>query len=223
MHERHKLGSADTSKYQYTSWQRLKEIMLTSSPTHSETNINAGNLRPLKIANLKISNAFWKIPKIKLKDQINVLKYRTDTIYTQKHVNWFRRTYDCAHCPLCGAIDSANHITLGCAHPTIQGMIMNRHHTAVSLCGKAISKGRFGSSIIAMDACASDKLLEQDMEVPEDITRAIPDWLFPNGTCPSIRYQSRPDAILVRPIPGRATHLDPNKYQLKTGISTLLS
>ncbi len=34
MQYRHKLGSANTSKYQYTSWQRLKEIMLPSSLAH---------------------------------------------------------------------------------------------------------------------------------------------------------------------------------------------
>ena len=88
-------------------------------------------------------------------------------------------------------------------------MITNRHHAAVSLCGEAISQGRYAFSIVTMDACNNEKLLEQDMEVPEDITRAIPEWLFPSGTRPLARHQSRPDAILVRPIPGRTASFDP--------------
>ena len=104
---------------------------------------------------------------------------------------------------------------LGCKNPTIQGMITNRHYTAVSLCCKAISKGSFGSSIIAMDACASDKLLEQDLVVPEAITRTIPTWLFPPDTCSPARHQSRPDAILVRPIPGGTINLDSRRIPAK--------
>eukprot|EP00983_Pelagomonas_calceolata_P072668 1151814-Pelagomonas_calceolata.AAC.1 len=36
-------------------------------------------------AHQKISNSFWSNPKATLKQQINLLKYRTGTIYTQKH------------------------------------------------------------------------------------------------------------------------------------------
>eukprot|EP00983_Pelagomonas_calceolata_P057285 1145007-Pelagomonas_calceolata.AAC.1 len=36
-------------------------------------------------------------------------------------------------------------------------------------------------------------------------------FLFPYGTCFSARHQSRPDAILVRSIPGRPSHIDPSK------------
>jgi len=89
-------------------------------------------------------------------------------------------------------------------------MIMNRHHTAVSLCGEEISKGMMGASIVTMDACNSEKLSEQNIEVPPDITRAIPGWLFPN--CENTaRHQSRPDAVLVQPILGRPTHPDPKQ------------
>eukprot|EP00983_Pelagomonas_calceolata_P101039 1158646-Pelagomonas_calceolata.AAC.1 len=59
-----------------------------------------------------------------------------------------------------------------------------------------------------MDACCRGKLEEQGIEVPENIPRDIPDWAFPNGG-PSARHQSRPDAVFVRPVPGRATHLTP--------------
>eukprot|EP00983_Pelagomonas_calceolata_P005383 174995-Pelagomonas_calceolata.AAC.2 len=34
---------------------------------------------------------------------------------------------------------------------------------------------------------------------------------FPNGTGPSVRHQSRSDAVFVRSIPGRSAHLDPTE------------
>eukprot|EP00983_Pelagomonas_calceolata_P122681 1160931-Pelagomonas_calceolata.AAC.1 len=46
---------------------------------------------------------------------------------------------------------------------------------------------------------------------PENTSRAIPNWVFPNGTGSSARHQSRPDAIFVCSIPGRQTYVDPSK------------
>eukprot|EP00983_Pelagomonas_calceolata_P124077 1161070-Pelagomonas_calceolata.AAC.10 len=51
-----------------------------------------------------------------------------------------------------------------------------------------------------MDACCKEKLKEQGIEVPKNITRDIPGWALPNGTGPFARDQSRPDAVFVRPI-----------------------
>eukprot|EP00983_Pelagomonas_calceolata_P034466 1079756-Pelagomonas_calceolata.AAC.1 len=64
-----------------------------------------------------------------------------------------------------------------------------------------LSKGRFGSSLIGMDACRHERLLEQGIEVPENNSRTIPDWVFPNSSGPSTRHQSCPDAVFVRSIP----------------------
>eukprot|EP00983_Pelagomonas_calceolata_P053814 1143441-Pelagomonas_calceolata.AAC.1 len=36
----------------------------------------------------------------------------------------------------------------------------------------------------------------------ENISRTIPDWVFPSGTGSSARHQSGPDAAFVRSIPG---------------------
>eukprot|EP00983_Pelagomonas_calceolata_P031245 980828-Pelagomonas_calceolata.AAC.3 len=36
-------------------------------------------------------------------------------------------------------------------------------------------------------------------------------WVFPDGTGSPARHQSRPDALFVRPTPGRQAHLDPVK------------
>eukprot|EP00983_Pelagomonas_calceolata_P032895 1030309-Pelagomonas_calceolata.AAC.1 len=59
----------------------------------------------------------------------------------------------------------------------MSGMHTNRHHEALSLCVEALSKGRFGSSLIGMDACRNKILLDQGIQVPENISRAIPDWV----------------------------------------------
>ena len=97
-------------------------------------------------------------------NQISLLEYCTYsryTFYNQKHANKFNRFSGSANCPLCRAAHSKDNLILGCVHCTVHGMIMNRHHTAVSLCSKAISKRHDGclhyNASITMDACSSDK------------------------------------------------------------------
>eukprot|EP00983_Pelagomonas_calceolata_P013195 421366-Pelagomonas_calceolata.AAC.1 len=43
----------------------------------------------------------------------------------------------------------------------MSGMHTNRHHVGLSFCDKALRKGRFGPSLIGMDACRNDRLLDQ--------------------------------------------------------------
>eukprot|EP00983_Pelagomonas_calceolata_P127044 1161362-Pelagomonas_calceolata.AAC.1 len=101
-----------------------------------------------------------------------------------------------ARCPYCGEIVSMNHIALRYLNLPANGMHTNRQQVGLSFCVKALNKGRCGSSLIGMDACQNERLLEQDIEVPENISRAILDCFFPNGTGSSARNQSRPDAVL---------------------------
>eukprot|EP00983_Pelagomonas_calceolata_P060461 1146370-Pelagomonas_calceolata.AAC.1 len=82
---------------------------------------------------------------------------------------------------------------------------------ALSLYVKALSKGRHGSSLIGMDGCSNERLLDQGIKVPGNILRASPDWGFPYGTGSPARHQSRPDALFVRPISGRQAHLGPSE------------
>eukprot|EP00983_Pelagomonas_calceolata_P019711 621850-Pelagomonas_calceolata.AAC.1 len=135
MHKKHKLGSADSSGYHYSSWQRLNYATQTTSPVTT--------------ANIE------------------------------------------AHNPNCQL-----------AHKEV----------------KALSRGRFGSSLTGMDACRNGRLLDQGIQVPENISRAVPDCLFSNGTRSSARHQSRPDAIFVRSISGRQAQFNPSRSLLKTGI-----
>eukprot|EP00983_Pelagomonas_calceolata_P035339 1105361-Pelagomonas_calceolata.AAC.1 len=77
----------------------------------------------------------------------------------------------------------------------MSGMHTNRHDEAHSLCVKALSKGRYGSSLFGMDGCSKERLLDQGIQVPENISRAITDCVFPYGTGSPARHQSRPDAL----------------------------
>eukprot|EP00983_Pelagomonas_calceolata_P000478 16556-Pelagomonas_calceolata.AAC.1 len=60
----------------------------------------------------------------------------------------------------------------------MNGMHTNRHHVGSSFCVKALSKGRFGSSLIVMAACRNEKFLEQGIEVPVNFSQTMPDWVF---------------------------------------------
>eukprot|EP00983_Pelagomonas_calceolata_P002291 78002-Pelagomonas_calceolata.AAC.1 len=63
--------------------------------------------------------------------------------------------------------------------------------------------------------CRNERLLYQGIHAPENISRAIPDWVFPSGTGSPAQHQSRPVAIFVRSIPGRQPHLDLSKLLLQ--------
>eukprot|EP00983_Pelagomonas_calceolata_P078324 1154234-Pelagomonas_calceolata.AAC.5 len=60
---------------------------------------------------------------------------------------------------------------MGC---TPIGTILVMSHVGLSFCAKALSKGRYGSSLIGINASRNKTLLEQGAEVPGNISRAIP-------------------------------------------------
>eukprot|EP00983_Pelagomonas_calceolata_P024298 765017-Pelagomonas_calceolata.AAC.12 len=62
----------------------------------------------------------------------------------------------------------------------MSGMHTNKQHDGLSFCVKPSAKADI-SSLISMDACRM-RLLEQGIEVPENIPKALPDWLFLHGT-----------------------------------------
>eukprot|EP00983_Pelagomonas_calceolata_P026852 843365-Pelagomonas_calceolata.AAC.1 len=88
----------------------------------------------------------------------------------------------------------------------MSGMHTNRYHEALSLCVKALSKGREGSyeaNLVHLDAGNTNRLAQHDLQVPEQIcNRAVPSYLFrPTIPIQTRRNSSRPDAILVTPHP----------------------
>eukprot|EP00983_Pelagomonas_calceolata_P032230 1011558-Pelagomonas_calceolata.AAC.1 len=87
------------------------------------------------------SARMWVRMRIGFRQQINVVKYRTGTVYTQKHAIISNRSSTNGRCPLCDDMDSINYNVLRCPNPTMSGMLTNRHHVGLSFCVKALSKG----------------------------------------------------------------------------------
>eukprot|EP00983_Pelagomonas_calceolata_P028757 901025-Pelagomonas_calceolata.AAC.1 len=105
----------------------------------------------------------------------------------------------------------------------MSGVHTNRHHTALCLCVKALGKGRFGSSL-GVDGCSNERLLNSAIQVPENISRSLPDWVLPNGAGSPARHQSRPDAVFLCALfqADELTLILPRSL-LRTGTSTLLN
>ena len=141
MHSKHRLGGANTNTYSYINWQNL---------------LRSAHGQP--VANPKLSNASWHLKAVTLKEQINILKYRTDTLYNEKHAQRFSGQHGPAYCPLCGNQDSTSHSLLRCTHPQINRMCIDRHHHAVSLCFQEISKCDSGLFIMGIDASNREDL-----------------------------------------------------------------
>jgi len=211
MHTHHYLGEANTDTLLYKLWQNLHDTPQRAAQPDSRT--RQATAKPL--AHAQFSNKFWSMPNVTFTEQEQVLKYRMDTIHTDKHTKRFRHTTGPATCPLCEGSDSAPHILLRCNNHTLKRMHIKRHHHAVSLCGEEISKGKLGSAIVTMDACNSEKLSDPNIKPPDDIERNIPDWVFPTQQKFHTRHQSRPDGVLVMPIEVRGRYLDPKQIPSK--------
>ena len=65
------------------------------------------------------------------------MKYRTGTLYNQKHAVLFKLSTN-QTCPLYPQVDSALHILSGCQHMQIRNMITERHNIACRMIFKAI-------------------------------------------------------------------------------------
>jgi hypothetical protein len=129
------------------------------------------------------------MPNVIYKEQEQVLKYRTDTIHTDKYTKKCSHTTGPATCPLCRGLDVAPHILLRCNNHTLKRMHINRHHHAVGLCGEEVRKGKLGSAIVTMDACNSGNLSDLNIEHLDDMERNIPDWVFPTQQNLPTSYQ----------------------------------
>eukprot|EP00983_Pelagomonas_calceolata_P106764 1159270-Pelagomonas_calceolata.AAC.1 len=99
-----------------------------------------------------------------LESSINPRPKSYRTVYTQKHAIRFDRFSTDGRCPYCNDMDSINYIVLRCPDPTMSGMHARRHHPGLSLFAEALSKGRFGPSLIGMDACRNERLLDEGIQ-----------------------------------------------------------
>ena len=74
------------------------------------------------------SNAYLTSSYVLVKTKCVIMKYRTGTLYNQKHALFKLSTSQT--CPLCPQVDSALHILSGCQHTQIRNMITERHNLA---------------------------------------------------------------------------------------------
>jgi hypothetical protein len=181
MHLLHKLGNAKTEANYHAYYQTL---------------IKNGT------ANGAISNAYLTSSDVPFKTKCIIMKYRTGTLYNQKHAVLFKLSTS-QTCPLCPQVDSALHILSGCQHTQIRNMITERHNLACRMIFKAISKiGSLGSCIVSKDIGSNKRMAMQNLQIPETAeSRIVPKWLFPPRFPDKDRFtSSRPDFVLVTPI-----------------------
>ena len=128
------------------------------------------------------------------------MKYRTGTLYNQKHVVLFKLSTS-QTCSLCPQVDSALHILSGCTQ--LRNAITERHNIACRMILKAFRKaGSLGSCIASMDIGSNELMTMQNLQIPEIAeSRIVPKWLFPPRFSDKDRFtSSRPDFVLVTPI-----------------------
>jgi len=94
MHPLHKLGNANALANYHEDYQTL---------------IKDGT------ANGAASNAYLTTSYVPVITKCIIMKYRTGTLYNQKHAVWLKHSTSLA-CPLCPELDSALHIFSGCQH-----------------------------------------------------------------------------------------------------------
>jgi len=92
MHFLHKLGNAKTGANYHAYYQTLIKDGTANGATSN--------------ANLTTSDVLFKTKCI-------IMKYRTGTLYNQKHAILFKLSTRSQTCPLCPQVDSTLHISLG--------------------------------------------------------------------------------------------------------------
>ena len=74
-------------------------------------------LRTRSLSNVAIPmDPLTTLTYVPVKTKCIIMKYRTEILYNQKHVVWFKHSKSLKTCPLCPQLDSALHILFGCKH-----------------------------------------------------------------------------------------------------------
>jgi len=147
MHPLHKLGNANTVANYHEYYQTLIKNCT---------------------ANGAASNACLTASYVPVKTKCIILKYRTGTVYNQRHAVWSIRSISLT-CPFCPQLaDSALHILSGCQHTQIENMITERHNLACIMIFKAISKtSSLGFCFVCMDIDSSERLAMQNLQISD--------------------------------------------------------
>jgi hypothetical protein len=153
MHILHKLGYAKTEVNYHAYYQTL---------------IKDGT------ANGAASNAYLISSDVPFKTKCIIMKYRTGTLYNQKHALLFKISTS-QTCPLCPKLDCAQHILSGCQHTQRRNMITERHNLACRMIFKAISKtGSLGSCVVSIDIGSNERMTMRNLRDCAESPRLSP-------------------------------------------------
>jgi len=147
------------------------------------------------LVNKQATNGFWNNSNLKFYEKHNVLRYRTGTIFYQKHAYRYGFSPN-ANCPICPCTDSALHILSGCQHTKMRNMIIKRHNMASVLIVQALQKGPCGANQIAhTDIGSADKLSEQGLIYLRNMANCQQNTALlvatqPNSTCLSCFFST---------------------------------
>ena len=108
------------------------------------------------------SNAYLTAPYVHVKTKCINMKYRTGTLYNQKHAVWFKHSVRLT-CPLCPQLDSALHIFSGRQHTQIRNMITERQLSMQHNLQVISKTGSLGSSFVCMDIGSSERMAMQNL------------------------------------------------------------
>ena len=143
------------------------------------------------------SNTFWSSSNLTHAQNMNVIRYRTGTLFNQKHAVRFNLSTDLT-CPLCPHMDSALHMLSGCQHNMIRNMITERHNTASRHIVKALTNNIHGAIIAYTDIGSAAKLADKGVDTSDIANQTLPaSWLLPGLLNQEMKACSRPDAVIL--------------------------
>eukprot|EP00983_Pelagomonas_calceolata_P099119 1158423-Pelagomonas_calceolata.AAC.9 len=141
------------------------------------------------------------MPNISSPMKHTILKYRTGTLYNQKHAVRFKKSTN-PLCPLTGRqLGSALHMLSGCQNNIISSMKTERRNVAGRMISKALSRIPWGAGLVNMDIGSDGRLAQHNLQISAYASnRIIPPYLYPKNFSKRSRLtSSRPDATLDTP------------------------
>jgi len=175
MHQRHKLGSSNTTTIYFDSWQRQLDSV---DDTHS--------------------HMFMTSSKVTPRQRKRVLQYRYGLLPTYKMLHRYKKASS-ATCPLCNGEDGGHHAVSSC--PALSDAVTLRHNDAGTAIIKAIHQGSKGRMLLTSDVGWRKRHLETELPLPKAATTRtihvndLPDSI-PSQVKEAIKKGSIPDAIM---------------------------
>jgi ribonuclease HI len=170
MDSQHRFGKSNRDSTYFQSWQATATIAAPGSLAQVMTD-----------------------PLITHQQRRLALKYRVGNLHNQKLAHRFGKALT-PNCPVCGRLDSANHVLSGPCSAQHQAGVTERHNGAVRLIAKAISKSSRGADLCFVDAGSEDKANAEGLTFAG---RNRQQWLALKAKLLASNTTSRPDILLV--------------------------